>query len=74
MLSAITCSLEDTENERVADRFLERHSDFSRMNLAEQLTSPLAKFEQGPGLWRILTGGDHDGFTVQVFCRSRGAV
>ena len=74
MLSAITCSLEDTENERVADRFLERHSDFSRMNLAERLTSPLAKFEQGPGLWRILTGGDHDGFTVQVFCRSRGAV
>lgn len=74
ILSAITCSLEDTENEAVADRFLARHSEFSRLNLGERLQSPLDEFVQGPGLWRILTGGDHDGFTVQLFCRSRGTV
>jgi len=44
------------------------------LNLAESLTSPLDEYVQGPGLWRLLTGGDHDGFTVQVFYRSRGAV
>lgn len=74
ILSAITCSLEDTENEAVADRFLERHRDFSRLGLDKWSESPLDDFVQGPGLWRILTGGDHDGFTVQVFYRSRGAV
>lgn len=73
ILSAITCSLEDTENEAVAERFLERHRNFSRLGLEERLESPLDEFVQGRGLWRILTGGDHDGFTVQVFCRSRGA-
>jgi 16S rRNA C967 or C1407 C5-methylase (RsmB/RsmF family) len=66
--------LEDTENEAVAGRFLERHRDFSRLSLDKWSESPLDEFVQGPGLWRILTGGDHDGFTVQVFYRSRGAV
>ncbi len=73
MLSAITCSLEDTENEAVAERFLERHPNFSRLGLEERLESPLDEFVQGRGLWRILTGGDHDGFTVHVFCHSRSA-
>ena len=73
ILSAITCSLEDTENELVADRFLERHRDFGRLGLEALLEPPLDEFVQGPGLWRILTGGDHDGFTVQVFCRLRGS-
>jgi len=74
ILSAITCSLEDAENEVVADRFLERHRDFSRLSLGERLEPPLDELVQGRGLWRILTGGDHDGFTVQVFCRSAGTV
>ena len=73
ILSAITCSMEDSENEVVADRFLERHREFSRVNLEARLEPPMVELVEGPGLWRILTGGDHDGFTVQVFCRSPGA-
>jgi len=60
-------------SEAVAERFLERHRNFSRLGLEERLESPLDEFVQGRGLWRILTGGDHDGFTVHVFCHSRGA-
>ena len=70
ILSAITCSLEGAENESVADRFVERHREFRRLQLEERLEPPLDEHVQGPGLWRILTGGDHDGFTVQVFRRS----
>jgi len=25
----------------------------------------------GPGAWRVLTGGDHDGFTVNVLAKAR---
>ena len=71
VLSAITCSLEDVENEVVADHFLDRHRDFFPLELGETLRPPSDEFVRGPGLWRILTGGDHDGFTVQVFGRSR---
>ena len=70
ILAAITCSLEDVENEAVADRFLDGHGAFSPIELGEVLRPPIGDFVQGPGLWRILTGGDHDGFTVQVFARS----
>jgi 16S rRNA C967 or C1407 C5-methylase (RsmB/RsmF family) len=70
ILVAITCSLEDIENEAVAERFLKMHGAFSPLDLGEVLRSPAGAFVQGPGLWRILTGGDHDGFTVQVFGRS----
>ncbi len=70
ILAAITCSLEDTENEAVAERFLKKHRAFSPLDLGEVLPPPSQDYVQGPGLWRILTGGDHDGFTVQVFGRS----
>ncbi len=70
VLSAITCSLEEAENEAVAERFLKRHREFALLDLGDRLQPPLSEFVMGPGLWRILTGGDHDGFTVQVFCRS----
>ncbi|MEM7483425.1 MAG: transcription antitermination factor NusB [Acidobacteriota bacterium] len=71
LLTAITCSLESEENEGVVARFLEHRSDFSPLPLEAELTAPLAGAIDGPGLWRLLPGGDHDGFTVTVLERLR---
>jgi hypothetical protein len=35
------------------------------------LESPVSAGVTAPGTWRILTGGDHDGFTVQVLAKAR---
>ena len=35
------------------------------------LDTPLAPGITGPGAWRLLTGGDHDGFTVNVLEKAR---
>ena len=35
------------------------------------LESPVAAGITGPGAWCILTGGDHDGFTVHVLAKAR---
>lgn len=68
-LVAITCSLEAEENEDVVARFLERRRDFELVDLRELLPPPLDRWIRGPGFWRILPAGDHDGFTVHVLCR-----
>jgi len=65
-LVAITCSLEAEENEGIVARFLAAHGEFSALPLAEALAPPLAAGVEGPGAWRILTGADHDGFSVSV--------
>ncbi|HVT19503.1 MAG TPA: transcription antitermination factor NusB [Thermoanaerobaculia bacterium] len=70
VLAAITCSLEEEENERVADSFLASHAEFSPLPLAGLLEPPLAAGVLAPGTWRILTGGDHDGFSVSVLAKS----
>ena len=69
LLVAITCSLEAEENEDVVDRFLAARSGFAPAPLAAELPPPLDRGVEAPGLWRVLTGGDHDGFTVQVLRR-----
>jgi 16S rRNA (cytosine967-C5)-methyltransferase len=66
LLAAITCSLEREENEDVVARFLAASSGFSPEPLEGVLEAPLAAGLLGPGAWRTLTGGDHDGFTVHV--------
>ncbi len=69
LLVAITCSLEEEENEGVAHRFLGRRSDFRRLS-ASELKSPRSDdVEVGEGFWRLFTAADHDGFTVQVLAR-----
>ncbi len=68
-LVAITCSIEKEENEDVVGDFLERHGEFRSVFLQEVLGPPHDGFIQGPGLWRVLPGGAHDGFTVQVLKR-----
>ncbi len=68
---AITCSLEKEENEDVVSRFLATHPEMSPLPLEEALESPLVNGILGPGGWRILTGGDHDGFTVHVLAKAR---
>ena len=69
-LVAITCSLEREENEDVMTRFLATHPELSLLRLEGMLESPVAAGITGPGAWRILTGGDHDGFTVQVLAKA----
>jgi 16S rRNA (cytosine967-C5)-methyltransferase len=70
-LVAITCSLEREENEDVVARFLATHPELSPAPLEGLLENPVATGVTGPGTWRILTGGEHDGFTVQVLAKAR---
>ncbi len=69
LLIAVTCSLEREENEDVVARFRERRSGFEPVPLTQLLSQPVARWVGGEGLWRIPTGDDHDGFTVQVLRR-----
>lgn len=71
LLVAITCSLEPEENEGVAERFLRERPEFSRRDFAAAVEPTIAASILAPGLWRLPTGDDHDGFTVQVFERGR---
>ena len=71
-LVAITCSLEEEENEQVIERFLADHREFVPLPLEGELATPLARGIQGPGLWRWLPAADHDGFTVHVLQRRGG--
>lgn len=71
LLVAITCSLEWEENEEVVARFLATHPGFSPLPLDGLLGEPAAAGITGPGAWRALTGGDHDGFTVSVLAKAR---
>jgi 16S rRNA (cytosine967-C5)-methyltransferase len=68
-LVAVSCSLEAEENENVVARFLSRHPEFRLAELAAELSPPLDRAVVGPGFWRLLPGGDHDGFTVHVLRR-----
>jgi 16S rRNA (cytosine967-C5)-methyltransferase len=70
LLVAITCSLEAEENEDVVGRFLAAHPELAPLPLAAELPPPLDRGVAAPGLWRVLTGGDHDGFTVHVLRRT----
>ncbi|HYN22965.1 MAG TPA: hypothetical protein VE078_18540, partial [Thermoanaerobaculia bacterium] len=71
VLVAITCSLEREENEDVVSRFLAARSDFAPLALEEVVDTSLASCVTGPGAWRVLTGGDHDGFTAHVLAKAR---
>jgi 16S rRNA (cytosine967-C5)-methyltransferase len=70
LLVAITCSLEAEENERVVERFRAEHPEFAPLPLADRLGPPLAAGVTGAGSWRALTGGDHDGFSVNVLAKA----
>ena len=73
LLTAITCSLEREENEEVVERFLERRPDFALEPVADRLPVTVRAGGGEAGRWRVLTGGDHDGFTVHVLSRSGAA-
>jgi 16S rRNA (cytosine967-C5)-methyltransferase len=72
LLVAITCSLEPEENEQVIERLLAARSELGPVDLAGALPAPADRGIAGPGLWRLLTGDDHDGFTVSVLRRRSG--
>ena len=69
LLIAITCSLEAEENEHLVDSWLQTRPEFTPEPLEEHLRFPLDRSITGPGAWRLLTDGDHDGFTVHVLRR-----
>jgi 16S rRNA (cytosine967-C5)-methyltransferase len=71
VLAAITCSLEREENEDVMARFLATHPELAPLPLEELMEKPAASGITGPGSWRILTGADHDGFSVNALARHR---
>ena len=62
-LVAITCSLEEKENDRVIQRFLEGNAEFFRDPWTD-LPSEWEAMDCGEGKWQCLPGDDHDGFTV----------
>ena len=65
----MTCSLEPDENEQMVEMFLAERPEFAREPLAALLSPAHAKFVSSEGVWRMLPGGGHDGFTVQVLRR-----
>lgn len=68
-LVAITCSLEPEENEVVVAQLLGRRPDLALLDLAP-LVLPIHQLGiAGPGCWKVLPAGDHDGFTVHVLVR-----
>lgn len=69
-LVAITCSIEPEENEHLVAGFLADRLEFAREPIAPLLPAVHAKFVTSHGLWRMLPGGGHDGFTVQVLRRT----
>jgi 16S rRNA (cytosine967-C5)-methyltransferase len=71
LLVAITCSLEPEENADVVSRFIAAHPGFALLPLDGALDTPVAGGVTGPGSWRLLTGGDHDGFSVHVLAKAR---
>jgi 16S rRNA (cytosine967-C5)-methyltransferase len=71
LLVTVTCSLESEENEAVVGRFLRRQSDFVLRPVAETLPPTMRAGGGEAGLWRVLTDGDHDGFSVHVLARRR---
>jgi 16S rRNA (cytosine967-C5)-methyltransferase len=70
-LVAISCSLEAEENEEVGRRFLAERSDFRRAKPDEVTTAQVGVHLDEEGALRIFPEDDHDGFTVQVFERSK---
>jgi hypothetical protein len=52
-------------------RCLATHPEFVPLPLAGLLEKPVAAGVTGPGAWRILTGADHDGFSVHVLAKAR---
>jgi 16S rRNA (cytosine967-C5)-methyltransferase len=71
LLVAISCSLEPEENEALAGPLLAAVPELAPEPLEHALDGALRGFVVAPGLWRLPTGGEHDGFTVQVFRRRR---
>lgn len=68
-LVVISCSLEPEENEAVVDSVLETERGFRRFALEDSVSATVADCVEGPGLWRLWTADEHDGFTVQVLER-----
>lgn len=66
LLIAITCSIEDEENEEVVKELLRDRSEFALLPLEELLEPRVAECVRGPGLWRLFPTRRNDGFTVQV--------
>lgn len=70
-LVAITCSIEAEENEELIAGAEGGLAQLRPVDLAASTPAPADRGLEAPGRWRLLPGGDHDGFTVQVLERRR---
>ena len=70
LLVAITCSLEQEENEAVVAELLAERPDLAPLPLEDLLEPPLRGMVRGEGFVRIFPGGDHDGFSIHVLRRA----
>ncbi len=70
LLVAITCSLEQEENEAVVAELLAERPDFEPLLLDDLLERPLHGQIRGKGFVRIFPAGDHDGFSIHVLRRA----
>lgn len=70
LLVAMTCSIEAEENELMVAEFLRRRGDYAPLPLHDMLPKLHQSCIAGDGLWRLLPGEHHDGFTVHVLVRA----
>ena len=66
LLIAITCSIEEEENEEVVSELLSRRPRWSLEPLEDRLRDGFGAHIAGPGKWRALPTAEHDGFTVHA--------
>jgi 16S rRNA (cytosine967-C5)-methyltransferase len=71
LLLAITCSIEEEENEQVSADFMAAHPNFEWVEEAKLLPCHRDVGELRDGFWRLFPEADHDGFTVQAMRRCR---
>ena len=70
LLVVSTCSLEPEENERLVAGLLAEQPSFEPLALEGELPAELAAGVVAAGRWQVLTGDEHDGFTVHALRRS----
>ena len=72
LLVLVSCSIEPEEVDRPLSEIERARDDFSPVDLAPLLPPHLRTQVVGEGLWQLLPGEQHDGFTVGVLRRRGG--
>jgi 16S rRNA (cytosine967-C5)-methyltransferase len=70
LLVAITCSIEPEENEEQLGTFLDRHPEFSLLDLRRRVLETMRGQLETEARWRLFPAEEHDGFTVHALRRN----